>query len=75
MRPKIHPKYTKTEFTCACGGQYATRSTIKDDAMRVDICAKCHPFYTGKQMFLDTAGRVEKFQKKFGGDYFKKTKK
>ncbi len=78
MRDKIHPDYSDMEFTCACGAVYNTRSTIKDDKLRVDICANCHPFYTGKQKFLDTAGRVEKFQKKFGGDYFKsgsKTKK
>jgi large subunit ribosomal protein L31 len=75
MREKIHPKYSDVVFTCACGHVLETRSTLKDEKMRVDICSNCHPFYTGKQKFLDTAGRVEKFQKKFGGDYFKKTKK
>ena len=73
MKDKIHPKYTDIEVTCACGETYQTRSTIKDDKIRVDICAGCHPFYTGKQKFVDSAGRVEKFQKKFGGNYFAKS--
>jgi len=75
MRDKIHPEYTDIEITCACGQAYQTRSTIKEDKIRVDICANCHPFYTGKQKFVDSAGRVEKFQKKFGGDYFAKPTK
>jgi large subunit ribosomal protein L31 len=75
MKPDIHPDYTDVEVTCACGNTFKTRSTIKNDAMRVDICSNCHPFYTGKQKFVDTAGRVEKFQKKFGGDYFAKSAK
>jgi large subunit ribosomal protein L31 len=72
MRTKIHPDYTDTTITCACGASFETRSTSKGDAMRVDICSHCHPFYTGQQKLLDTAGRVEKFTKKFGGDYFSK---
>ena len=75
MRDKIHPEYTDIEITCACGQAYQTRSTIKEDKIRVDICANCHPFYTGKQKFVDSAARVEKFQKKFGGDYFAKPTK
>jgi len=75
MRDKIHPEYTDIEITCDCGQAYQTRSTIKEDKIRVDICANCHPFYTGKQKFVDSAGRVEKFQKKFGGDYFAKPTK
>ena len=74
-KEKIHPEYTDIEVTCACGAVYNTRSTIKAEKTRVDICANCHPFYTGKQKFLDTAGRVEKFQKKFGGEYFAKPAK
>ncbi|MCD4823122.1 MAG: 50S ribosomal protein L31 [Phycisphaerae bacterium] len=74
MKVKIHPDYTDVEITCACGHSFKTRSTVKDDTMRVDICSSCHPFYTGKQKFVDTAGRVEKFTKKFGGEYFKKNK-
>lgn len=70
MREKIHPKYVETKVHCACGNEFQTRST--QPAIRVDICANCHPFYTGKQKFVDTAGRVERFQKKFGGNYFSK---
>jgi len=75
MKDKIHPDYKPVTFSCTCGASYETHSSTKSDKTRVDICANCHPFYTGKQKFLDTAGRVEKFQKKFGGDYFAKKKK
>lgn len=69
MKPKIHPDYKVTQVTCACGNAFETRSTVEQ--VRVDICNACHPFYTGKQKFVDTTGRVERFQKKFGGNYFK----
>lgn len=64
MRPDIHPEYTQTTISCACGTSYVTRSTVPD--LRVAICAKCHPFFTGRQRLVDTAGRVEKFQRKYG---------
>ena len=70
MQDKIHPDYKESKVTCACGNSFATRSTKGN--LGVDICAKCHPFYTGKQKLIDVAGRVDKFQRKFGGDYFKK---
>jgi len=70
MKDKIHPEYNEVNVRCACGNTFVTRSTAK--ALQVDICSACHPFYTGKQKYVDTAGRVEKFQKKFGGDYFNK---
>ena len=70
MKDKIHPKYQEVTAHCACGNTFVTRST--SDKLQVDICSACHPFYTGKQKYLDTAGRVEKFQKKFGGSYFGK---
>jgi large subunit ribosomal protein L31 len=70
MKAKIHPEYKEVTARCACGFEFQTRSTTDKDRLQVDICANCHPFYTGKQKFVDTAGRVEKFQKKFGGDYF-----
>ncbi|MDI3504274.1 MAG: large subunit ribosomal protein [Candidatus Cloacimonadota bacterium] len=63
MKQGIHPKYKKAIITCACGNTFETRSTRGD--MQVDICNVCHPFYTGKQKILDTAGRVEKFNKKY----------
>ena len=73
MKDKIHPEYKEITVTCACGNRFQTRSTTGD--IQADICSNCHPFYTGKQKFVDTAGRVEKFQRKFGGDYFRKADK
>jgi len=70
MKSGIHPEYVKCEVTCACGDSFATHS-IKPK-MHVDICSACHPFFTGKQKFVDTAGRVEKFQRKYAGNYFGK---
>ena len=63
MKKGIHPEYYETTVTCACGEVIHTRSTRKN--IRVEICSKCHPFYTGKQKFVDSAGRVEKFKKKY----------
>lgn len=74
MKKKIHPDYHKVNVSCVCGNEFETKSAVKGEAIRVDICAACHPYYTGKQKLLDMAGRVEKFNKKFGGDYFKKKK-
>ncbi len=70
MKEGIHPKYVETTVTCGCGETWKTRST--KEKIAVEICSKCHPFFTGKQKFVDTAGRVEKFQKKFGTDYLKR---
>ncbi|MCK5578115.1 MAG: 50S ribosomal protein L31 [Planctomycetes bacterium] len=64
MQEGIHPKYEETAVSCACGEKFNTRSTKK--ALKLEICSKCHPFYTGTQKFIDTAGRVERFHKKFG---------
>ncbi len=73
MKPGIHPSYEEVNVTCACGHKFRTRSAHKGD-IRVEICSSCHPFFTGKQKFVDTAGRVERFSKKFGGTYsFQKT--
>ncbi len=72
MKKGIHPEYVETQVTCACGNSFTTRSTVPK--IRLEICNACHPFYTGKQKFVDTAGRVERFQKKFGGKYFEKPK-
>lgn len=63
MKQKIHPKYEATTITCVCGNSIETRSTTKD--IKVEICSKCHPFFTGKQKLVDTAGRVERFKKKY----------
>jgi len=63
MKAGIHPNYVKTTVTCGCGNTFETRSTQKE--MRVEICSACHPFYTGQQKILDTAGRVERFRQKY----------
>jgi large subunit ribosomal protein L31 len=64
MKKGIHPKYVKTTVTCGCGNTFTTRSTRPE--LKVDICNVCHPFYTGKLKYVDTAGRIEKFKSKFG---------
>lgn len=64
MKEGIHPQYGEAVVKCACGETFTTGSTKKE--LRVEICSKCHPFFTGKQKFIDTAGRVEKFKKKYG---------
>ncbi|MFQ5504981.1 MAG: 50S ribosomal protein L31 [Planctomycetota bacterium] len=64
MRPDIHPKYEKCTVTCACGNSFETRSVL--ETIRIDICGVCHPFYTGKQKYVDSAGRVDKFRKRYG---------
>jgi large subunit ribosomal protein L31 len=63
MKPEIHPKYQQVNVHCACGETWTTGSTRKE--LRVDICSKCHPFFTGKQKLVDTAGRIDRFQKKY----------
>lgn len=63
MKEGIHPNYAETTITCACGEVIHTRSTKTN--IKVGICSKCHPFFTGKQKFVDTAGRVERFQKRY----------
>ncbi len=64
MKAGIHPKYEMTTIKCACGNEIQTRSTSKN--IEVEICSACHPFYTGKQKLVDTAGRIERFNKKYG---------
>jgi len=64
MKSDIHPNYVETVITCACGTSYRTRSTR--DNIQIGICAACHPFFTGEQKFVDTAGRVDKFKRRYG---------
>ena len=64
MKPEIHPNYEAATVTCACGAQFETRSTR--GTFTIDICSQCHPFYTGQQKLVDTAGRIERFRKKYG---------
>ena len=63
MKKSIHPEYNAITVTCACGNTFETRSTLKN--MSLDICSQCHPFFTGKQKLIDSAGRVEKFMKRY----------
>jgi large subunit ribosomal protein L31 len=74
MKPNIHPQYVPTTVTCSCGNTFETRSTAKNGVIHVETCSACHPFYTGKQRVLDTAGRVAKFQQKYAKVQAKKAK-
>jgi len=65
MKANIHPKYIEVTVSCACGETFKTRSTKGD--IRLEICSKCHPFFTGKQKLVDTAGRIERFHRKYSG--------
>lgn len=67
MKPEIHPAYQAVEVTCSCGNVFITGSTYGKDKLLIDVCSECHPFYTGKQKVLDSAGQIEKFNKRFGG--------
>ena len=64
MKEAIHPEFTEINVTCSCGNAFKTRSTLGND-LSIEVCSSCHPFYTGKQKILDTAGRVDKFRKKY----------
>lgn len=65
MQENIHPQYKEIEVTCSCGNKFTTGSTYKKDALHIEICAACHPFYTGQQKIIDTAGRVDRFRQKY----------
>jgi large subunit ribosomal protein L31 len=64
MKPEIHPQYQEIKVICSCGNEFITRSTLKEE-LHVEVCSACHPFYSGKQKIVDTAGRVDKFRKKY----------
>jgi large subunit ribosomal protein L31 len=72
LKKEIHPKYNVIQVKCACGNVFETRSTVKE--IHVEICSACHPFFTGKQKLVDTAGRVEKYMKKYNLEKEKKAK-
>lgn len=65
MKAGIHPDYHDISVTCSCGNTFKTRSTMGKDALAIEVCSQCHPFYTGKQKIVDTAGRVEKFRQRY----------
>ena len=66
MKAEIHPTYSDVAVTCSCGNTFKTRSTVGKDELNIEVCSECHPFYTGKQKLVDTAGRVDKFRQKYG---------
>ena len=65
MRSDIHPEYTETTVRCSCGNTFTTRSTAKGQ-LHVELCSECHPFYTGKQKLVDTGGRIDRFERRYG---------
>lgn len=65
MKTDIHPEYHEITVTCSCGNTFTTRSTMSKKSLHLEICSECHPFYTGKQKLIDTAGRVERFREKY----------
>jgi large subunit ribosomal protein L31 len=66
MKPNIHPAYKEVKVTCSCGNTFVTRSTLGKETLLLEVCAACHPFYTGTQKIIDTAGRVDRFRQKYG---------
>ena len=66
MKAETHPEYTEINVTCSCGNKFKTRSTYGESDLHIEVCSECHPFYTGKQKILDSAGRVDKFRRKYG---------
>lgn len=65
MQPNIHPDYKPVKVTCSCGNEFVTASTLGRDTLHIEVCSSCHPFFTGRQKIVDTAGRVDKFRKKY----------
>lgn len=66
MKQSIHPNYKEVSVTCSCGNTFVTKSTLTKDALHIEVCSACHPFYSGKQRLVDSAGRVDKFRQKYG---------
>lgn len=66
MKTDIHPNYHEINVTCSCGNTFTTASAMGKNALRIEVCSECHPFYTGKQKIVDSAGRVDKFNQKYG---------
>ena len=72
MKQEIHPNYKEVTVTCSCGNTFATQSTLTKDSIHIEVCSVCHPFYSGKQRLVDSAGRVDKFRQKYAA-YSKRT--
>jgi len=75
MKKEIHPQYKEVAVTCSCGNTFETRSTLGEAKLHIEVCSKCHPFYTGKQKIVDTSGRVDRFKQKYGTRGAKTTSK
>lgn len=67
MKAEIHPEYKRVQVKCSCGHEFETGSSMAADSLNIEVCNYCHPFYTGKQKIMDTAGRVDNFNRRFGG--------
>lgn len=65
MQPNIHPDYSDVNVACSCGNTFTTQSSYRKDTLNIEVCSQCHPFYTGKQKMLDTAGQVDKFRRRY----------
>jgi large subunit ribosomal protein L31 len=72
MKLSIHPNYKEIKVTCSCGNIFTTQSTLGRDSLQIEVCSQCHPFYSGKQKLVDSAGRVDKFRKKYANFASKK---
>lgn len=66
MQAEIHPNYHEITVECSCGNHFVTKSTLSRDSLHLEVCAQCHPFYTGKQKIIDTSGRIDRFRQKYG---------
>lgn len=75
MKSSIHPAYQQVEITCSCGNKFLTQSTLTKTALHIEVCSQCHPFYSGKQRLVDSAGRVDKFRQKYATTYNKRAAK
>ena len=74
MKQNIHPSYKEVSVTCSCGNSFTTKSTLAKDSLHIEVCSVCHPFYSGKQRIVDSAGRVDKFRQKYAAFSQKTTK-
>lgn len=75
MKKEVHPAYHEVKVSCSCGNSFKTRSTMTSETLQIEVCSKCHPFYTGKQKIMDTSGRVDKFKQKYAGRKIAATEK
>ncbi|MCC2625088.1 MAG: ribosomal protein [Burkholderiales bacterium] len=72
MKSSVHPAYQQVEVTCSCGNKFTTQSTLAKNTLHIEVCSQCHPFYSGKQRLVDSAGRVDKFRQKYSSAAYSK---